>query len=148
MSDQATNHLALEPLLIDWLKTEIVQPNPQFNLRAVLSEDDLAGMAESDQPTPALHVIYLGDTQGENGGWYQIWVVGVAVRRLRTATEARQEAGPILAAVAHKAKDWWPGAGYANPKLKPLAKPLNRNGYAYFPVSLHIQVLDDAIYDD
>lgn len=91
------NFLALEPLIIARLRE--VLPAHVY----VLSAAELANVAESTQPTPAVHVLYTGarPTEAEQPGFLtfeQTWLTVVAGRNVSDTTSgeaARADAGPL-----------------------------------------------------
>lgn len=134
------NHLALEALLIDHLKSAV----PEF--RDVLGMADLASMQESSQVTPAAHVIYQGDTlpsgnsagQGSAQMVVQTWLVVVAVRSARDTrggSGAREEAGSLITRVIQSLAGWPPGAGFLPMQRVNTIKPGFNAGFAYFPLA-------------
>lgn len=126
------NYLAFEPLLIEHLKA--------LPFKAVLSSEQLSVLEEKCQPTPAAHVIYLGDRVDDTaqGGLYsrvkQHWMVTVTVRYVSTSN-ARQQAGELMAAVLSHVQGWKPPATLGCVKrVNANTMPLYKNGYAYFPL--------------
>lgn len=90
------NFLALEPLIIARLR-EVLPPHVY-----VLSAADLDAVAESTQPTPAVHLLYLGCRPAESRDGFltfeQTWLTVIVVRNLTDTTSgaaARQDAGPL-----------------------------------------------------
>jgi len=133
--------LGCEALIIERLK------NKASGVKAVLSAADLADVAEKQQTTPALHVISGGwkptAVKPGSGGmlsaeFEQIWLVVVAVRNVRSAktgTDARAEAGPILAATLKALLGWRPSNEFQPFKPAPAPKPGFSAGYGYFPLA-------------
>lgn len=101
MSLRPDNFLALEPLIVARLKS--VLPADVH----VLSAADLAGVAESAQPTPAVHVLYRGYRVRDAdvpafASIEQTWLTVIAARNLTdlaSGSDARQAAGPLAADV-------------------------------------------------
>lgn len=90
------NLLYLEPLIKATLREAL---DPRVH---VLSAADLAGVTESNQPTPAVHVLYRGFRVRQSGSSTmeieQIWLTVISVRNARdplTAEAARTDAGPL-----------------------------------------------------
>ena len=140
------DYLGAEPLLLERLREQVE------GVRAVLSAADLAGVAESKQPTPALHVLYGGYTPGEQlkgsqgrvQASHQRWVVVVAVRNLRTphtGEDARGEAGPLLSAVLEALQGWRPSAEHTPLELAAGPAPGFSKGYGYFPLAFATRVV-------
>ncbi len=100
---QANNFLALEPLLVAAVKTAVAGISPAVH---VLTAADLAGVKESAQRTPAVHIIYGGYRVDEDllTAWRlaHTWYAVVVVRHVadqRSGAAARAAAGPLLALV-------------------------------------------------
>jgi len=101
MSLRPDNFLALEPLIVARLKSAL--PADVH----VLSAADLAGIAESAQPTPAVHVLYRGYRVRDAdvpafAAIEQTWLTVIAARNLTdlaSGSDARQAAGPLAADV-------------------------------------------------
>jgi len=141
------NYLGAEPLLIARLQAQVP------GVKAVLSAADLAGVAESKQQTPALHVLFRGYRPTRTSGegrvqeTEQTWQVVVAVKNLRspqTGEHAREEAGPLLAAVLAALQGWRPSAEHTPLTLAAGAAPGFSRGYAYFPVAFGTNVVTRA----
>ncbi len=143
------NHLAMEALLIERLKTEV----PDF--LAVLGMADLASMQEAGQPAPAAHVIYQGDSipggdsRAGNGAAQvvaQTWLVVVAVRNVRDTkggAAAREDAGPLISKTLAALSGW------AAPGFRPLRRvnaprPGFNAGYGYFPLAFEAKLITGA----
>lgn len=133
------NHLALEALLIERIKSAV----PEF--RDVFGMADLAAMQESSQVTPAAHVIYQGDAipSGSNTSQKltlveQTWLVVVTVRSARdtrAGSGAREEAGGLISRVIEALSNWQPA-----PEFRPLVRvnaprPGFNAGFGYFPLA-------------
>lgn len=134
------NYLELEGLLLARLKATV-------SVQHILSAADLEGVAEAQQFTPAIHVLYFGDIlpggDGAEAGRGSCQVVGqrwatiVAVRNVRDTDKgaaARAEAGPILQKVLRYLSGWDPGPRWGNFRRIPAPGVLFRDGFAYFPI--------------
>lgn len=100
---QANNFLALEPHLVAAVKAAVAGLSPAVH---VLTAGDLAGIKESAQRTPAVHVIYGGYSVAEDlaTAWrlQHTWYAVVVVRHVadqRSGAAARAAAGPLMAQV-------------------------------------------------
>lgn len=115
--------------------------------RAVLTAADLAGIKQSQQVTPAAHVVYAGfevpagqGQQDAEGGSQVIlvrWMVVVAVRNARTqvtGAAAREDAGPLMGAVIEALKGWAPAEGFAPLVMRPAPPAAYDAGFADFPI--------------
>lgn len=97
--EESNDFMALEPRLVELAKAAVAGMSPAVH---VLTADDLAGVKESAQHTPAIHVIYGGYRIAEGLGvaWRlaHTWYVVAAVRNVSGkagATRARQSAGRL-----------------------------------------------------
>lgn len=109
----------------------------------VLVAANLEGVLEKNQPTPAVHVLFLGESeiQSEPGGRVvyitQLWgtvLVDRNLRDLQTYGSAREDLSPVIPQVLGSLMGWSPAEGFS--ALEPVRAPLRlqyRNGYAYFP---------------
>jgi hypothetical protein len=96
----AANFMALEPRLVALLKDAVAGLSPAVHVFTVA---DLADVQESNQMTPALHVVYGGYRIAQDIGtawrlehtWYAVAVCRSAAT-VRSGEKARQDAG-ILA---------------------------------------------------
>ena len=98
---EANNFMALEPHLVALVREAVADWRPVVH---VLTAADLAGVKESAQRTPAVHVIYGGWRVAEDIGTSvrltHTWYVVAAVRNVadaRAGSAARQDAGLLLA---------------------------------------------------
>lgn len=117
------------------------------HVRAVLSAADLAGVQESEQITPALHVILQGyrPTREQGSGLIQeieqTWLVVAAVRNVRGIPDAREDAGPILDAVLRALLGWRPDAGWTPFQLAAAPRPGFSRGFLYFPLAFTTKIV-------
>lgn len=142
----ADDFLALEPELLARLRTALAGQTPAVH---VLSQDDLAGVAEEKQLVPAVHVVYQryrvlesrGD--GRAARIEQSWLAVVATRNTRnlaSASGARTQAGKLAKVVAQALMGWrapgtatafklvdGPGAGFGN-------------GFGYLPLAFSAEM--------
>lgn len=127
--------LALESALVTHIGSTLNVPNLK-----VLTAADLAGVQESGQHVPAVHVVYGGCGIKDSQGRVEItenWLTVVAVRNVKTARsgeDARADAGPILDAL-FMALLGWQSTG-----VKPLLpitppRPGFKAGFGYFPLA-------------
>lgn len=138
------DYLAAEALIIARLQAQIANT-------PVLSAADLAGVEETKQVTPALHVLYLGDRlidaqgRGRAQTVAQTWMVVVAVRNARDqgkGKEARGTAGPFIDSVLSALSGWAPSISHSElARVNAPARPLyGAGGYAYFPLAFETQI--------
>lgn len=118
----------------------------------VLSADDLAGITEANQPTPAVHVIYDGfrvtqtNAQGKNAMTEQRWLAVVVVKHegatAKAAAESKIRAAPHVDAVLSALMGWWPNARPGTPGLALATppKPVRRHPFYYFPLAFTADV--------
>lgn len=101
--DESNNFMALEPHLVELARAAVAGMRPAVQ---VLTVSDLAGVAESAQHTPAIHIVYGGYRVAEDYGLTvsleHTWFAVAAVRNVakaRSGSAARQDAGSLLARV-------------------------------------------------
>ncbi|MGQ0708701.1 MAG: phage tail terminator protein [Rhodoferax sp.] len=140
--------LALEQVLIARLSERLADVAPRVH---VLGAVDLAGVSESSQPTPAVHVIYQGyrvveiKPDGNCARVEQTWLATVATNNkaaLRTGSAARADAGVIAQRVCQALMGFKP--------VGALSKPLRlaegpgagfSSGYQYLPLAFVAELL-------
>lgn len=135
--DTEFDYLALEPLLVDRINKELTG-----QLRAVLGVPELAAVAQSNQVTPAVYVIYLGDQVGQQTGnaqpVAQLWGVVLAVYYAdanNTGEGARRIAGPLLGKLLAALVNWKPRTDLAPLKrVETNTAAEYDNGFGYFPL--------------
>lgn len=141
-----TDHLAVEGLLIARIGAQVQ------GLRAVLSAADLAGVSQTQQVTPAVHVLYAGDQvpTGEGArGWTgtpqkinQHWMAVVAVRNARTQRSgeaARSDAGPLLSQLIAALAGYTLGPDFGPLMRVPAPQPAYDASWAYFPTQWTVE---------
>lgn len=118
----------------------------------VFSTEDLAGVKERTQVTPALHVVLhsyrpLSDDEGACSRWREIWLVVAIVKNARQhagTAGVRLAAAPLLAeAVA--ALDGWrcPGSVGLVRAIDP-PNPLITDGFGYFPLAFAVETVTEG----
>jgi len=131
------NYFALEELLINRLKETVA------GVRAILSQAELGGVAEDQQITPALHVIFNAatptpNTDGHRRYFREQWHVVVAVRNPRTqrgGRAARDEAGPLVTQVLKALELWRPSKAYSPLQVSLFVRPVvSPGGFIYVPL--------------
>ncbi|OBS10788.1 phage tail terminator protein [Acidihalobacter prosperus] len=124
------------------------------NVRTILTAGDLATVQENQQITPALHVIYNGEsvpsasdmrgTYGSPQVVYQQWLVVIAVRNVKKIREgegAREDAGPIMNAVIKALQGVQLSADFPRHLRRATPpKPKYTTGFAYFPLAFTLEV--------
>ncbi|HQU77989.1 MAG TPA: hypothetical protein PLU47_00830 [Azonexus sp.] len=115
----------------------------------VFSTEDLAGVKEKGQVTPALHIVLhsyqpLSDDEGSGTRWREIWLVVAVVKNVRqnVGTQAVRQAAASLLAETVAALDGWrcPGAVGLLRSIQPPA-PLITDGFGYFPLAFEVQTV-------
>lgn len=136
------DYLFLEPLLVERVRAEVP------GLALVGGVPDLATVADQQQATPAVYLIYLGDelsagpqAQGGQGRVQtvtQLWAAVLALYCADASGEgvaARREAGPLLGQLLKTLTGWIP-----RPDVTPLtrrqgpAEVAYVDGYFYYPL--------------
>lgn len=141
MSAVDENFLALEPLLIARLCTQLADLQPKVK---IMSAADLAGVSEDQQTTPAVQIVYRGYRVVESNHSSnsvrieQTWLAVVATRNaknLRTGDAARADAGVITrrvlqALMGHRL------VGTSKPlRLADAPEAAYSAGYQYLPLA-------------
>ena len=137
MSAVDFDYLALEPLLVERISTELAG-----HLKAVQGAADLASIAIKQQNVPAVYVIYLGDAIGQAAGNAQpvdqIWAVIPAVYYADATGNgegARRLAGPIIGRVLAALTNWKPRIDMKPLKRVQSSTPAEyADNYGYFPL--------------
>lgn len=139
--------LAAEPLIVERLRTLVPEAK-------VLCAEDLDGIEESDQPTPALHVVYSGfrvtETSGRgtaamtNQTWLVVAVVKHAGQSNRAASEVKQRARPLVDAAVNALMGWRPALNITPLQLASGPAPRWRSPYYYFPLAFTASVPVEA----
>ncbi len=138
MSLRPDNFLALEGLIVARLKSALP------STVRVLSAADMAGITESSQPTPAVHVLYRGYRVRDSevlafASIEQTWLTVIAVRNvtdLTSGTDARQSAGPLAADVIDALYQYRFGelSGARPLRITQAPEAGYRAGYFYLPL--------------
>lgn len=142
------NYLEAEGFIIKALKDGLMQPGAGV-VSAVLGMHDLAKVKEHAQFTPAVHVIYAGESphSGADGTgisdehrfeFSQNWMTVVCVRNAETqaalATPKNTDAGPIISKVLGLLMGKQPGKMHAPFKRGAAPVPFFDASYAYYPL--------------
>lgn len=140
--------LSLAPLIIERLKDRCPLVGGK-----VFAADDLAGVQESTQVAPALHVL-IGDytpveTVGSETRWLETWLVVTVVKnsaRKDRAAKQAEAAMPILEQVTAALSGWHPGYPAAQGCLQfvPGIRPANSATHGYYPLAVQVPVVTGA----
>ena len=140
---QIDNWFAPGALIADHLKR---QGWP--DIRAFLIEEDLAGVQESAQPTPAFHVLYGGfeiPEQANRGGVLlvvaQFWDVVAAVRNVENTRELQARGGEMTMRAMVALAGYRPCEAYQALQPVPgLAPEFSETGeFGYYPMRYRTQ---------
>ena len=121
----------------------------------IFTTEDLAGVKEKGQVTPALHIVLhsyrpLSDDDGSGTRWREIWLVVAVVKNMRqkVGTEAVRNAAAALLAETVAALDGWrcPGTVGLLRATDPPA-PLITDGFGYFPLAFEVQTVTTGAED-
>lgn len=143
--EEANDFMALEPRLVEAVRAAVAGMTPAVH---VLTAADLADVLESQQKTPAVHVIYGGYQITEDRGtsWMleHTWYAVAAVRNVaavRTGKAARRDAG-VLAARVMRALAGASVAG-ATKTLKLVSPPAAhyQSGFQYLPSAVLVETI-------
>lgn len=141
------NFLAIEPQLVARLKEALADLRPAV---FVLTEADLAGVKESAQHVPAVHVIWNGfgvaeaNTLGTRARLVHTWLCVAAVRNVgdvRSGAAARQEAGELLARAGGVLMGFKPQGAITPLRLAPGPRSWASKGYLYVPLAFNVETL-------
>lgn len=149
MTAFADDYLAAQPLIIAVLEAAKIP-----TVKAVLPARSLAGVTENKQITPAIHVLFGGesmptstDMRGVNAKpqvGYQTWWVVIAVNNVQNIREgqgARDEAGPMLRLAINALQGATLSTDFPRPLRRATAPaPKYNSGFAYFPLAFLLEV--------
>lgn len=138
------NYLEAEGFIIKVLKDGLMQPGAGI-VKAVLGMHDLEKVKEHSQFTPAVHVIYAGESPVNSEvadehrfEFTQKWLTVVCVRNAETqaalATPKNTDAGPIISKVLGLLLGKQPGKMHTPFKRGAAPAPFFDASYAYYPL--------------
>lgn len=137
----------MNSLIVDYFAAEaaiVARLEALGDFKAVLTPFDVADMVESSQPSPAVHVIYSGDTivgneagEGRQNMVAQKWLVIVAARlpkaQLQQTIKIRALAGQLVPKVLGALQGWAP-VEWMRPLSRVNGPPAGySSSFAYFP---------------
>lgn len=133
--------MQVEQLLVDRLRSAVAHIRPVVH---VLTAADLSDVAESQQPTPALHVVYRPFRvlqAREDGRLYHLqhtWLVVSATRNVantRSGSPARRDASELMALAGGAVAGFVP-PGFLRPlKVTTPPAPGHHAGFQYLPLA-------------
>ena len=141
------NFLALEPHILARVREALDGMAPAVH---VLTESDLAGVKESAQLVPAVHVIWNGfrlaeaAASGTKARLEHTWLCVAAVRNLadvRGGSAARGEAGELLARAGAALMGFKPDGAVTPLRLAPGPRGWASKGYVYVPLAFTVETL-------
>ncbi len=139
------DYLCAETWLLEALKAGLMQPG-NGQVKAVMGLGDLAQVMEQAQFTPAVHVLYAGESPESAGqladesgyAFAQRWMVVVAVRTAASnsqkATPVNAEAGPLISQVLGLILGKRPGTVHTPFKRAAAPAPIYQGSFAYYPL--------------
>lgn len=139
--------LILEPELLARLKEQLAPLRPAVH---VLSAADLEGVAEAQQLTPAVHLIYQGYRVVQHRAdkrlarIEQTWLTVVAVRNVRavkTGTAARTDAGQLAGAVLLGMLGWKAPSAATGFELANAPPARFSGGHLYLPQAFTTELM-------
>jgi hypothetical protein len=150
MNKLITNYFAAEQAIIGRLRERVE------GIAKIYTPFDLHGVVESSQASPALHVVYAGDSvggtqQGQQSGagasktvdqrWLVVLAVRTAAAQLQDTTEIRVKAGEFIPQILDALQGWQPVEW-----MRPLARVSGpaagySSSFAYFPFLFEGRVL-------
>jgi len=140
------NYLSVEPLIKARLQ-EAARELPK-----VLAADDLEGVKEASQMTPAIHLLNLPDyipqgkgdsaIRGKSQIVHQRWLTVIVVKNVRDAAALRQAAGPLISGVIKALQGWKPSKEHGEMYRKDAPyRQTYRNGFGYFPLLFTTRII-------
>jgi len=136
------NHLSAEDLIAIQIAAQV----PEF--KKIYHAGDLAEIEETAQIVPACHILYGGDFPGGTAGRNtatrvdQHWQLFIAVKLLKTAKTARQEAGALITKTIEALSGWQPSPDHGPLAFLPSGQePGYGPGFAYFPLRFSTEVV-------
>lgn len=138
--EQSNAFMALEPRLVALLKTALAGMSPAVH---VLTTAELSEVQESNQLTPAVHVVYGGYRIDQDVGsawrlehvWYAVTVVR-NVAKVRSGAAGRQDAGAIATVVALALADAQVDGAAERLSLISPPIPSHKAPYSYLPTAV------------
>ena len=144
-TDESNDWMALEPRLVELIRAAVEGLSQKVH---VMTAADLAGVQESAQHTPAIHLIYGGYQVAENQltRWRlkHTWLVVAADRNvatIRSGQAARRSAGSLLALVTERLAN--ASVEGASSTLQLVTPPSARyqNGFQYIPSAFEVETI-------
>lgn len=140
MSLLQADFLALGQIIKARLREQL--PSPAF----VLDARDLAGVIESQQPAPAVHVLFRGfSVRSANPAWEEVeqqWDTIIVVHNvagLPGASSSDLDAGPLMARTIAALRPWVPAPDSSGPlHLSNPLRPAFKAGFGYYPIGWRV----------
>lgn len=139
------SYLAAEALIVARLQERVRDVyEPRLH---VLTAASVQATREGEQPTPAVQVVYYGDSrvqaqaQGARSQVQQTWLAVVCVRNVaevRRGGPAREDAGLLGVHVCRALMGWAPGDGAGYSRLEQVQSPYRATytaGRLYLPLA-------------
>jgi hypothetical protein len=148
--DHANNFLAPEPHIVQRLKAALAGRVPAVH---VLTAAELAGVKESSQLTPAVHVVWNGfkvlETRpdGAVARLDHTWLIVTAVRNAadtRTGAAARRDAGELMARAGAALMGFRPPNTVGPMRLAPAPAAGYSGGFQYLPLAFLVETIFKA----
>lgn len=146
----ANNFLEPEPHIVARLKEALADLQPAVH---VLTAAELAGVKESAQHTPAVHVVWSGfrvaesRSDGKLARLDHTWLVVAAVRNVqgtRSGAAARAEAGDLAARAGAALMGFRPPNVAGPMRLTPAPAPGYSGGFMYLPLAFNLESIFKA----
>lgn len=139
------DYLAVEEHLVARLKQMLAGMSPAVH---VLTAADLEGVAEANQPVPAVHVIYRNfrvlesRADGRVSKLDHTWLAVTTTRnvaRARSGAAARRDAGELMAKVGAALMGFRPPLTSSPLRLTPGPGPGYKAGFQYLPLAFLVE---------
>ena len=142
--------LAVESHLVERVKAAVAGMSPFVH---VLTAAELASVAEANQPTPAVHIVYGNFRVIESRGDGHVtrldhtWLAITATRNVsdqRTGEAARREASALMARAGAALAGFKPPGATRPLRMTPAPLPGFHAGYQYLPLAFLVETLFHA----
>jgi hypothetical protein len=131
----------------DLIEARLAALRPRWPQLAILPARDLAGVRESEQRLPAVHVLYAGDqldaaqARGAIQTTDQGWLVVAAVRDVRQPGVSAAQMGELLDGLLTTLLGWRPSDAHSPLRRVQGPNPTYRGAVLYVPLLFRSRLL-------